>query len=71
MCVRGGLQSKLYTSQQWRRQGGTFPPNPENLQGWETASASASSEPREQQKIQIFVNLKKNFFYFLKPSNFS
>ena len=22
MCVRGGLQSKLYTSQQWRRQEG-------------------------------------------------
>ena len=79
MCVRDGLQSKLYTSQQCRRQGGgtggTFPPNPENLQGWETARAeSASSEPREQQKkfkfllilLKILLNFSKTFKFFLK-----
>ena len=76
MCVRGGLQSKLYTSQQWRRQGGgqgeRSPQTQKICKGWETVRVSASSEPREQQKIKIFVNFFKILLnFFLKLSNFS
>ena len=77
MCVRGGLQSKLYTSQQCRRQGGVgqgerSPQTRKICKGWETVRASASSEPREQQKIKIFVNFFKILLkFFLKLSNFS
>ena len=75
MCVRGGLHSKLYTSQQWRRQGGQGERSPQTrkiCKGWETVRASASSEPREQQKIKIFVNFLKILLnFFLKHSNFS
>ena len=76
MCVRGGLQSKLLTSQQWRRQGGggqgeRSPQTRKICKGWETVRASASSEPREQ-KIKICVNFLKILLnFFLKLSNFS
>ena len=65
MCVRGGLQSKLYTSQQWRRKGGRQGERSSQTwkicKGCKTFRASASSEPREQGKIKIFVNFLNNF----------
>ena len=88
MCVRGGLQSKLYTvfsnllyiklslhvytiqvSSGVAREGGTgwtFPQTRKICKGWGTARASASSEPREQQKYQIFVNFIKILLKFSK-----
>ena len=41
--------------EQWERP----PQTREICKGWGTTHASASSEPRKQEKIQIFVNLKK------------
>ena len=42
--------------------GKTFPhQTPKNLQRFETAHTSISSEPGQQEKIQIFVNFLNNF----------
>ena len=62
------------TSQQWRRQGGgtggTFPQTRKICKGWGTARASASSMPRVQQKIQIFVTVLKILLKFSKTFKF-
>ena len=65
MCVRGGLQSKLYTSQQWRRKGGRQGERSPKIwkiyKGCKAVRASARSKPRGQNKIKIFVNFFNNF----------
>ena len=71
--VRGELQSKLYTSQQWRRQGGNVPPKPGKFakDGKQFAPQPAVSL-ESNKKLKIFVNfLKLLLKFFLKLSNFS
>ena len=75
---------KLYTiqvSSVVAREGGQGERSPQNLKickRWGTARASASSKPREQRKIQIFVNFlkillkfSKTFKFFLKNFKFA
>ena len=51
-------------------QGERSPQTRKICKGWKTASASASSEPREQEKFQIFVNFLKILLKFSKTFKF-
>ena len=73
MCVRtvrGGLQSKLYTSQQWRRQGeggrGNVPPKPGKFAKDGKQFAPQPAVSLESNKILKFLLILKkillNFF---------